>query len=56
MHQTLDIDDINAFHGESVSEFESNFHEVIDTYLVAAALGKAARKPVSRTNLVGAKS
>ena len=98
--RVLDIDDIIAFHGESVAEFQSNFHEAIDAYLSAsaalglaaekpasgkmmlriapdvhaaaiksaalsgislnkwaeAALGKAARKPVSRTNLVGAKS
>ncbi len=31
-----DIDDIIAFHGESVSEFESNFHAAIDVYLAAS--------------------
>ena len=43
-----DIDDIVAFHGESIAEFESNFHAVIDDYLAAAkALGSPAEKPAS---------
>lgn len=43
-----DIDDIIAFHGESVSEFESNFHAAIDDYLAAAReLGSAPEKPAS---------
>ena len=57
-----DIDDIISFHGESVAEFESNCHAVIEDYLAASkelgsarekpasggALGKAARKSPSR--------
>ncbi|MBW6493735.1 MAG: hypothetical protein K0B16_04115 [Burkholderiaceae bacterium] len=35
--RVLDIDDIISFHGESVSEFEANFHAAIDDYLAAAA-------------------
>jgi predicted HicB family RNase H-like nuclease len=43
-----DIDDIIAFHGESVSEFEANFHAAIDDYLAAAqALGSTPEKPAS---------
>ena len=60
----LDVDDIISFHAESVAEFESNFHSVIEGYLAAlkaaarsgtslnkwaeGALGKAARKPPAR--------
>ena len=57
-----DIDDIISFHGESVAEFESNFHAAIEDYLAASkelgsaperpassgALGKAARKSPTR--------
>lgn len=43
-----DIDDIIAFHGESLAEFESNFHAVIEDYLAAASeLGSAPEKPAS---------
>ena len=43
-----DIDDLIAFHGESIAEFESNFHAVIDDYLAAAkALGSPAERPAS---------
>lgn len=43
-----DIDDIISFHGESVSEFESVFHAVIEDYLAASReLGSAAEKPAS---------
>jgi predicted HicB family RNase H-like nuclease len=35
--RVLDIDDIISFHGESVSEFETNFHSAIDGYLAASA-------------------
>jgi predicted HicB family RNase H-like nuclease len=43
-----DVDDIISFHGESVAEFESNFHSTIDDYLAAAkALGSAPEKPAS---------
>ena len=41
-----DVDDIIAFHAESVAEFESNFHLAIDDYLAAAEeLGSAPEKP-----------
>jgi len=43
-----DVDDIISFHGESVAEFESNFHSTIDDYLAASkALGSAPEKPAS---------
>jgi predicted HicB family RNase H-like nuclease len=43
-----DIDDIISFHGESVSEFESNFHAVIEDYLAASnELGSAPDRPAS---------
>ena len=28
--RVLDVDDIITFHGESVAEFETNFHWVVD--------------------------
>jgi predicted HicB family RNase H-like nuclease len=41
-----DVDDIISFQGESVAEFESNFHLAIDDYLAAAEeLGSAPEKP-----------
>ena len=43
-----DVDDIISFHGESVSEFESNFHAAIEDYLAASKeLGSAPEKPAS---------
>jgi predicted HicB family RNase H-like nuclease len=46
--RVLDIDDIISFHGESVSEFECNFHAAIDDYLAASEqLGTAPEKPAS---------
>ena len=46
--RVLDIDDIIAFHGESVSAFEVNFHAVVDDYIVACAkLGSKPEKPAS---------
>ena len=43
-----DVDDIISFHGDSVKEFESNFHAAIDGYLAASkALGSAPEKPAS---------
>ena len=40
------VDDIISFHGESVAEFESNFHAAIDDYLAASEeLGSASEKP-----------
>lgn len=43
-----DVDDIIAFHGESVVEFEANFHVAIDDYLAASKeLGSAPERPAS---------
>lgn len=40
--RVLEIDDIISFHGESVAEFEANFHAAIDDYIAACAeLGSA---------------
>ena len=46
--RVLDIDDIISFHGESVAEFEANFHAAIEDYLAASRdLGSAPEKPAS---------
>jgi predicted HicB family RNase H-like nuclease len=46
--RVLDIDDIIAFHGESVAQFQTHFHSAIDAYLAASvALGSAPDKPAS---------
>lgn len=46
--RVLDIDDIVSFHGESVSEFESNFQATVEDYLAASKeLGTAPEKPAS---------
>ena len=46
--RVLDIDDVISFHGESVSEFEVNFHAVIDDYVSACEqLGSVPEKPPS---------
>jgi predicted HicB family RNase H-like nuclease len=46
--RVLDIDDIISFHGESVSEFEANFHAAIEDYISACAtLGSKPEKPAS---------
>jgi predicted HicB family RNase H-like nuclease len=43
-----DIDDIISFHGESVAEFEANFHSAIEGYLAASKeLGSAPERPAS---------
>jgi predicted HicB family RNase H-like nuclease len=43
-----DVDDIISFHGESVSEFEANFHAAIDDYLTASKeLASPPEKPAS---------
>ena len=43
-----DVDGIISFHGDSVAEFESNFHWTIDAYLAASkALGSTPEKPAS---------
>jgi predicted HicB family RNase H-like nuclease len=46
--RVLDVDDIITFHGESVDEFESNFHTVADDYITACEkLGAVPDKPAS---------
>lgn len=46
--RVLDIDDIVAFHGESVADFEANFQTVVDDYIAASmALGSQPEKPAS---------
>ena len=46
--RVLDVDDIISFHGESVPEFESNFHAAIEDCLAASKeLGSAPEKPAS---------
>ena len=46
--RVMDIDDILTFHGESVSEFESNFRMVVDDYIAAcSALGSEPERPAS---------
>jgi predicted HicB family RNase H-like nuclease len=46
--RVLDVADIITFHGESVDEFESNFHTVVDDYIAACEkLGAAPEKPAS---------
>ena len=46
--RVVDIDDIISFHGESVAEFEFNFHAAIEDYLAASqALCSAPEKPAS---------
>ncbi len=43
-----DIDDIISSHGESVAEFEANFHAAIEDYLAASReLGSAPERPAS---------
>jgi predicted HicB family RNase H-like nuclease len=43
-----DIDDTISFHGDSVSEFEANFHAAIENYLAASReFGSAPEKPAS---------
>ena len=42
------IRDIVSFHGESVNELETAFHEAVDNYLVACnELGQKPNKPYS---------
>ena len=44
----LDIDDIIAFHGDSVGHFEKNFHKSIDSYIKdCEKLNQLPDKPVS---------
>ena len=42
----VDIDEVISFHGESVAEFEPNFHVAIEDCLAASkGLGSAPEKP-----------
>ena len=44
----MDVDDIISFHGESIAEFETNFHATIEDYLAASKeLDSAPEKPAS---------
>ncbi len=44
--RVLDVDDIISFHGESIAEFEANFHSAVDAYLAASKeLGSPAERP-----------
>ena len=46
--RVLDLDDIISFHGESVAEFEANFHASVDNYIIASKeLGSAPERPAS---------
>ena len=46
--RVLDVDDIITFHGESVAEFEEQFHAAVDAYIAACeALGSQPEKPAS---------
>lgn len=46
--RVLDIDDIVSFHGESIAEFETNLHAVVDDYIAACdILGSEPEKPAS---------
>lgn len=46
--RVLDIDDIISFHGQSVAEFEANFHATVDDYIAATeVLGSAPERPAS---------
>ncbi len=46
--RVLGVDDIISFHGESVVEFEANFHAAIDAYCAASqALGSEPERPAS---------
>jgi predicted HicB family RNase H-like nuclease len=46
--RVLDIDDIISFHGDSIGEFEANFHAAVDNYVAASkVLGCEPEKPAS---------
>jgi predicted HicB family RNase H-like nuclease len=46
--RVLNVDDIITFHAESVTAFETNFHQAIDDYITACEqLGAAPEKPAS---------
>lgn len=41
-----DVDDIIMFHAENMVEFEANFHQIVDDYIVACqALGGMPEVP-----------
>ena len=47
-HPLVGIRDIVGFHGASVEELETAFHEAVDNYLAACTkLGQQPNKPVS---------
>ena len=46
--RVIDVDDIIAFHGKSVAQFESNFHAAVDDYRATSkAWGSPPEKPAS---------
>ena len=46
--RVLEINDIITFHGESVADFETNFHTVVNGYIAACEeLGSKPEKPAS---------
>ncbi|MGE0809883.1 MAG: type II toxin-antitoxin system HicB family antitoxin [Immundisolibacter sp.] len=46
--RVLGIDDVIVFHGESVAEFEIQFHAAVDAYITASnELGSPPEKPAS---------
>lgn len=46
--RVLDVEDVITFHGESVADFEANFHMVVDDYIAACeSLGGVPEKPAS---------
>jgi len=52
--RVLDVDDIISFHGESIPEFEANFHAVVDDYIAACeSLGSNRRSPQAGSSCSG---
>jgi len=50
--RVLGIDDVITFHAKTEAEFQSNFHEAVDAYLVASfALGWPAEMQAVTTKL-----
>lgn len=46
--RVTDVEDIITFHGESMVEFEANFHQTVDDYIAACqALGGIPEAPAS---------
>ena len=46
--RVLNVDDVIAFHGESVAEFQLTFYAAIDAYLAASeVLGSPPERPAS---------